>query len=187
MKKLEDFKRYIELHRQRVVNLGMALARSQFPHLENVNLEFFLRLHDRSKTMSAPVTLKSYGYNNPLPPLERLFHFYGKSLKTETQNHDLKTLISDINSIDEKIALRFFENQKIFDPKMRESFFIIEKVADLVDRSLDPQASEEFGHHMILASEYVRDPYMANLSVWLEQNYLQLTENLSFSTYKKAE
>ncbi len=94
----------------------------------------------------------------------------------------LVDIVTDINSIDKKVGEDFFANHSRLSWGVQEDFYTIERVADLVDRSLDPIAAEEFGHSMLLASEYVDDPYMSQLSLWLEGHYPQITKNLSFSS-----
>ncbi|MBC7371440.1 MAG: hypothetical protein H7326_07745 [Bdellovibrionaceae bacterium] len=186
MRKLTEFKAHIVLHRSRVVRLGLALAETKFPHIDRVALESFLKLHDFSKTLRSPTNLKVFGYENERAPLERLFDFYGRTSKTAEQNMQLYGVINDINSIDDQIA-KIYLTPLSLDAQSLQSFYNIEKVADLVDRSLDPLAKEEFGHHMILASEFIQDTHLANLSMWLEERYSQITRDLSFHSYRKAE
>jgi hypothetical protein len=112
--------------------------------------------------------------------LERLFQFYGKSKKSPDQNQQLADLIQDINSIDDQVGKDYFQYSKL-DEQTVTSLYTIEKIADLVDRSLDPMAREEFGHEMVLASEYFQDSYLSPLSKWLEQNYRQITMDLNYS------
>jgi hypothetical protein len=186
LKKISDFKAHIQLHRSRVVRLGMALAETQFPEINPQILQSFLKIHDYSKTLDSQPQLKSFGYAHERAPIERLFDFYGQTSKTTEQNRQLVEVIRDINSIDDQIGRQFLQPLRL-DAGVLQSIYNIEKVADLVDRSLDPLAKEEFGHHMILASEYLQDPRMSSLSMWLEERYLQITDDLSFLSYQKAE
>lgn len=186
LRKITDFKTHIELHRTRVLRLGMALGKKEFPEINPRILESFLKLHDSSKTLSAPKQLNSFGYTHSRPPLERLFEFYGKKAKTSDQNLQLQSVINDINSIDDQMGQRYLAPLGLDSASIR-NIYIIEKIADLVDRSLDPLAQEEFGHQMVLASEYLQDPYLSSLSMWLEEHYRQITVNLNFPSYRKAE
>lgn len=182
MKTLADFRFHIQLHRKRVVRLGLALARHHFPEIHPLALESFLWLHDRSKTLQTPQQLSGYGYTHPQLPAERLFQFYGVGHRSSEQTQELRQIVQDINIVDEKIAGRYFTASGAVNSETTSIFYNIEKVADLVDRSLDPIAAEEFGHPMILASEYIQDPYLSKMSLWLEDQYGKLTENLSFPT-----
>jgi hypothetical protein len=186
LRNLADFRAHIELHRARVLRLGLILGQAKFPEMNLSHLESFLKLHDHSKIISSPGDLQELGYRHERPPFERLFDFYGQTTKTETQNFELLSVISDINSIDDQIGRKFLKMLNL-DVSGLLAMYKIEKVADLVDRSLDPLAKEEFGHHMILASEYLQDPHMSALSVWLEGHYDDITQDLSFLSYRKAE
>ena len=186
LRQLTDFKAHIELHRSRVVRLGLALAEKHFPHIDRTALHSFLKLHDFSKTIHTPNHLKAFGYDNQRAPLERLFEFYGKTTKTPEQNLQLHGVIKDINAIDDQVAQIYLKPLQL-DVHGLQCFLNIEKIADLVDRSLDPLAKEEFGHHMVLASQYIQDEKLANLSMWLEVRYSQITQDLSFHSYRKAE
>jgi len=137
-----EFKHHIELHRQRVLRLGLLLAEAQFPEIPRSELKSFLSIHDSSKTMA----------NSS----ERLYQFYGKPPTTAVEREALGRIVTDINVIDTRMA---------------QEFYTIEKIADLVDRSLDPVAAEEFGRAMTPASQFLKDPEMARLSLWLESHY----------------
>ena len=179
MRTFLEFQHHIELHRERVLKLGMNLAKAHFPALDTRVLLEFLHLHDFSKTISSQNQLPQFKYRHRELPVNRLFHFYGKSPKNETESQALIDIINDINSIDHKVCENFFAKYKHLSWGVQEDFYTIERVADLVDRSLDPIAAEEFGHPMLLASEYIDDPYMARLSLWLEGHYHQIT-NLAY-------
>lgn len=190
MRTFAEFQHHIQLHRERVVILGLALAKNQFPGLNLRPLEAFLYLHDHSKTLNSRDELALHSYTHTLTPSQRLFEFYGKIPESEMEHVKLIEVVNDINTIDTRVCARFFEMNPGLSRGTQDDFYTIEKVADLVDRSLDPVAAEEFGHPMILASEYVQDPYMSLLSIWLEKNYLQITKNLTFEKtlrYKMAE
>ena len=182
MRTFLEFQHHIELHRERVLKLGLALAKTQFPRLRHQHLKDFLHLHDHSKTITAKDLLPKFDYSHRELPVHRLFQFYGKTPQTEQDWQKLVDIINDINNIDKQVCEQFFLMRPTLSWGVQEDFYTIEKVADLVDRSLDPMAAEEFGHPMLLASEYIEDPYMSQLSLWLESHYHQITKNLSFSS-----
>lgn len=190
MRTFAEFQHHIHLHRERVVKLGLALAKNQFPGLSLRPLEAFLYLHDHSKTLNSRDELARHLYTHASTPSQRLFEFYGKIPENDLEQVKLIEVVNDINNIDTRVSAQFFQFNPDLSKGTQDDFYTIEKVADLVDRSLDPVAAEEFGHPMVLASEYVQDPYMSLLSMWLEKNYLQITKNLTFATtlrYKMAE
>ncbi|WP_413287763.1 hypothetical protein [Bdellovibrio sp. HCB337] len=168
---IQDFQQHIELHRERVVVLGMTLAASHFPNVSKKDLKDFLRLHDSSKTM-----------RNSLP---RLFEFYGKPPANEEARARLMSTVSDINAIDHSIAEKFF-NERHLSPEMVEALYTIEKVADLVDRSLDPVAAEEFGRKLSPASQFFKEQELRDLSLWLESRYLNIVPHLQMAPIKSC-
>lgn len=182
MRTFLEFQHHIELHRNRVTKLGMALAQHQFPGLNSRVLGEFLDLHDHSKIITSRNELPRFDYTHRELPVQRLYGFYGRKPKTEYEMQNLIDIINDINGIDKKVCADFFTKHSQLSWGVQEDFYTIERVADLVDRSLDPMAAEEFGHPMLLASEYIDDPYMSQLSLWLESHYHQITKNLSFSS-----
>ncbi|MBS1971273.1 MAG: hypothetical protein JSU04_13270 [Bdellovibrionales bacterium] len=182
MRTFLEFQHHIELHRERVIKLGLTLAQHQFPRLHRGILADFLALHDFSKTIVSRSQLPQFNYSHRDLPVQRLYTFYGRTPKTESEMQRLMDIITDINDIDKKVGEDFFAKHPQLSWGVQEDFYTIERVADLVDRSLDPMAAEEFGHSMLLASEYIDDPYMSRLSLWLESHYPQITKNLSFST-----
>lgn len=182
MRTFLEFQQHIELHRERVVKLGITLAKEQFPRLHTPTLEKFLWLHDHSKTIMSHKPLEEFKYTHSQLPVERLFYFYGRVPHNENELQKLIDVINDINAIDKKVCEDFFVKNKHLSWGVQEDFYTVEKIADLVDRSLDPMAAEEFGHPMLLASEFIEDPYMSKLSLWLESHYHKVTKNLSFSS-----
>jgi hypothetical protein len=185
LKSLADFKHHIQLHRQRVVKLGMTLAAEYYTELDLIAVERFLKLHDRSKILNSPAQLRIFGYHHPERPMQRLFEFFGQQERSALQSQQLQQVVNDINDLDLAISKRFFA-ASFFNASEMDRFYQIEKVADLVDRSLDPVAAEEFGHPMILASEYIRDPNLAKLSLWLESRYFKVTEGLFYPLAEKV-
>ncbi|WP_374077470.1 hypothetical protein [Bdellovibrio bacteriovorus] len=149
-----DFAKHIELHRQRVAALGLALAAKEYPSVDQRTLRFFLLLHDSSKTKSTA----------------DLYRFYGKTGLTEQEIGDLKKTVQHINDVDSRMAEKFFRRFKI-NAQEAEVFLWIEKVADLVDRSSDPVATEEFARKMTPASEYMKDERSRSAALFLEKRY----------------
>lgn len=164
--RIQDFQQHIELHRARVVQLGMALAESHFPEISQKDLKEFLKLHDSSKTTKEA--------------LPRLYQFYGKPPNSEAERERLKEIVIYINAIDQKVAEKYFK-EKTLSLDMIETFYIIEKVADLVDRSMDPVAAEEFGRKLVPASQFLKEAELIRLSQWLEQRYEKVTSHLKMA------
>lgn len=190
MRTFAEFQHHIQLHQKRVVKLGLALAQAHFPRLNTPLLEPFLTLHDHSKTLTAPEALAQFAYGHPEAPARRLFEFYGWNPLDDSDTRRLLQTVNDINAIDDEVRLEFFKQHPEISWGTQDDFYTIERVADLVDRSLDPIAAEEFGHPMVLASDFVQDPYIASLAMWLEKHYREFTKNLSFpgeACYKLAE
>lgn len=180
MKTQTEFTRHINLHRLRVLRLGLELGKSHYEGLPLSDLEKFLKLHDLSKTLQSKTLLAEFGYTHVRFPVDRLFQFFGIKNPSNSQAKQLRELVSDINTVDENIARRFFEVAKGIDAKTQTAFYEIERVADLVDRSLDPVAAEEFGHPMVPASEFIQESHLVGFSRWLENLYPEFTKNLSY-------
>ncbi len=56
----------------------------------------------------------------------------------------------------------------------RNDFKTIEKVADLVDRSQDPVAEQEFGRKLLPAHQYIQDKTLKFYAKYLEKEYNQI-------------
>lgn len=159
-----DFQLHIQLHRRRVVLLGSYLAKQEFPEISAELAENFLLLHDTSKTLKQTIT--------------SLYAFYGKNNLDADQLADLKKTITFLNSIDTAYADSFFDTYQLSSLE-REQLLLIEKIADLVDRSMDPVAEEEFGRKMKLASEFIQDANQNTLAKLLESKYKDLIRDYS--------
>jgi hypothetical protein len=179
---IADFHRHIELHRERVVQLGLCLAQAKFPDLTLADIESFLRLHDSSKTMTSPMSLQRYQYENEVSPVHRLFGFYGKPNDSEEERIQLKNTVSDINELDQRVANEFFSERPDLSHETVQKYFLIERIADVVDRSLDPVASEEFHQKLTPASQFFQSTDKVELSHWLEERYHMITEGLHMPT-----
>lgn len=167
-----DFDRHLALHRKRVLVLGLALRERFYPHIDVKELKTYLKYHDIAKTDLVNGNLKT--------SIDELYKYYGTRLPTD-QESKLQHLVDSINLIDRKIALMFLENFRSSEQN-REIFKRIERVSDLVDRGLDPVASEEFGKPLLKASELLA--YMDEIELdqvkWLEKNYQELTEQFQY-------
>jgi len=159
-----DFQKHIQLHRTRVVVLGLALAKVHYPEISQEDLKIFLELHDTSK-----VDPKNSS---------QLFGFYGRPPANLEEKERLKSIVGSINEVDSQVGQKFFQENISLTPTQRSQFLTIEKVADLVDRSMDPVATEEFGRQMTRASQFLKDAEQARLSLWLEQRYHKLVPSL---------
>lgn len=165
-----DFDRHLALHRKRVLVLGLALRERFYPHIDAKELKTFLKYHDIAKTDLVHGNLKT--------SVEELYKFYGTRLRS-TEEPQLKHLVDSINLIDRRIALMFLENFKASEQN-RELFQKIERMADLVDRGMDPVASEEFGRLLTKASVILAEIHDVDQVLWLEDHYQELTEQFQY-------
>ncbi|HWU44529.1 MAG TPA: hypothetical protein VN132_13855, partial [Bdellovibrio sp.] len=161
MNSLEDFQAHVELHRERVVRLGMALAKEKFPEIDMVALEAFLRQHDLSKTIRRNAN--------------DLYLFYGRDGK----GPEFNSIRNRINEFDQIVRNNFFAHHSEISASHQEIFYLVEHVADLVDRGIDPVAAEEFGHKLSPASRFLKDQRFAGFAKWLENSYNIITQDLS--------
>ncbi|MEN0059879.1 MAG: hypothetical protein AAGB31_13655 [Bdellovibrio sp.] len=160
---LSHFRLHITLHKMRVMRIGMHLAQTHFPEVSLAEVRNFLELHDNSKMDEANA--------------ERLFRFYGKRPQNAEEERLLKAIVEHIDQVDDRIREEYL-NARPLDPDTKEKLFIIEKVADLVDRGLDPVASEEFGHRLKVASEYMKARELAVLAAAMEADYYKIVQDL---------
>lgn len=174
-----DFRFHIHLHRERVVQLGLALAEQQSPQLAQDVVLHFLSLHDFAKTDLPVEAFNRYGYNHAEAPVVRLFRFFGVNPTDPQQRQELTKVIDDINTIDDRVAEEFTGARSL---SLEEASRLrnIERVADLVDRSNDPIATQEFGRKFIPASEYLTDPKLIAMAQWLEPRYALITHQHQF-------
>lgn len=159
-----DFRRHIHLHKSRVTALSLALYDAGFARygtLRRDTLERYLWLHDQAK-LSGKFFF-------------RLYKHYGENLQN-SQNKDLQNLIRDVNQFDSEI-------NRVFIADTPTNVFLlteIVRIADLVDRGLDPVAAEEFGRSLKPASEFLKPIVEVELARFLESRYTQIVSGLEF-------
>ncbi len=169
---------YINAHRLRVVNIGLAIQSFRpILDLPDEMLTAFLHLHDLSKL--EPDIFRSLSLH------------YGRSLNDPnySENSELQSLIQRLNSIDLNHARSFFARHGLLDTNycptvVAKELLRIEKIADLVDRALDPAAWEDFGRKLHPASHYLPNFQDQHLAQELEKRYPQITQGLSFQEIK---
>jgi hypothetical protein len=164
---INDFKSHIQNHQIRVLQLGSFLANHNFPELPIQQVQEFLSLHDQSKTSDKM--------------LNALFLFYGKKATeslTSNQSLILSRIIEELNASDLNLIKTYFEEHNISSDDQNK-LFLIEKIADSVDRAMDPIAEEEFGRKLQFASDFLGTEFERSLAKTLESNYLEITEHTS--------
>lgn len=169
-----DFQKYIDLHKKRVTELGLALYQLYLDRYHQVPYEYvhaFLKLHDQSKLRE--------------PNSKALYSFYGQNqnfVDSFTQKQMQKT-IQKLNDYDHGIAQLFFQGVGV-SPWQARLLLEIEKIADLVDRGMDPVAHEDFEgkglYKMKLGSEYLTDDFSQKAAFELEKKYEVITGKYSF-------
>jgi hypothetical protein len=168
----QDFDVYVDGHRERTKVLGLALYKSFYQKSNIVSEDLvrqFLELHDLSKTENA---VKA-----------GLFKQYGQDLASLPPQFG--ELTSYLNSIDTHISEQFFTLHKL-SPTQISTLLRIEKIADLVDRAMDPVAQEDFGRKMKRASAWFQSGEMRLQSWFLEANYDKITLGLSYRDRMEA-
>jgi hypothetical protein len=140
-----DFHHHTRIHAQRVQMLGLKLRDKFFPDLNRQLAHDFLALHDQSKL---------HGADLPNSILKRLYSFYGKNANylQGAERLAYQQLSQEIIQLD-KYTNSAFINSRVSatDPNHRwivQALLRIERLADVVDRSNDPVAQEEFGRYM---------------------------------------
>jgi len=142
-----DYKVHMELHRIRIVLIATYLFYSdptKFPGVDEYTLvDYISTQHDSAKLDLSSLIAK------------RLMQFYG----TPYDKHDpddkeaLRNLVAYINKTDEVRRAKYFKKKNITSQKTIDSYLALETIGDLIDRSYDPVAKEEFGRDMYPASE----------------------------------
>ncbi len=148
-----DLRIHFEAHIGRVKLLGIALFERNRERYEGagINVQMvkdFLAVHDQAKLDDTPLFRAKFhdlatSPDDLKPILTRLWEVYATSdLKR------IKPVVDYLNRADDRVAAEFFSKLKI--PEPHKSIVVallkeIERVADRVDRNLDPVAGEEFG------------------------------------------
>ncbi len=180
VKTFSDFKLYVESHRLRVHELGLVHYRrhlNRYSDLSQQTVENFLSLHDQSKQQESNA--------------RALYAFYGRNQKfmPDLLRESFVKVIKKINDYDVKVAEDFFSRNPMSGSQM-ERLLEIEKVADLVDRGMDPVAREDFEeggrYSMKLGSEFLQYEFSKNAARHLESVYGEVTKGQSFVEQKSA-
>lgn len=180
---LEDFEQHVILHKERIVALGL-LLREEFPevlgHIPPQVLAQFLQLHDNSKLLRSPRLLQMFDYDEA-PILERLYKFYGQNKDdlTYQEQQELTDTVKQANRIDRLVANMYFQSQDFLiesrNPEADAQLLLrIERLLDVVDRGLDPTASEEFQRPMQRGSDFLTNEQDRQMARFLEQKYTEL-------------
>jgi hypothetical protein len=194
---VEDYLDHVNSHRERVTRLGLELLRiepEKFRDIDRSLLEKFLKSHDLEKTEPEFVTA--------------LYSRYGKSFTTSsgqklTQTQSERSgndVIAQLNARGKEYARRFFEannqNGRFINAQgeytgLANRYFLIESVADKVERYLCPVSAEEFNRAMSPASDFLEkgpgaDHEAAALARELEKPgvYRRVTAGSSYFEYK---
>lgn len=186
VKNVDDFLRHTSLHVERNRVLASELI-AHFPEkFDLVNEELvqaFLKVHDQSK-LNPSLTKNGRRFIG-----ERLYEFYGlpDGLLSKTERAEKKSLIAELNLIDNIQVMDFFKNNGLLDrsdtPNMAaRQLLIIEKVVDFVDRGSSPVTIEEFSRKVSKGSEFV-DEALAPFARYLEKHYRRLVNGLEYSRY----
>lgn len=171
---LVDFEHHVAHHRQRVLQLGKFLADSYFPQVSGELLSSFLSLHDFSKTMIPSEVLERVGWLSSSQPFENLYNYFGKATGPLETEVEFKSLLQSLNEIDNLIAHDFFSQKINLESSEISLICKIERVADLVDRYMDPLATIEFGRPMQPASLYLDDLELVGFAKFLELHYFEV-------------
>lgn len=183
---LEDFKYHTAHHIQNVMTLGLYLfnyfSHSVFSDLTAEEVIDYLSLHDLSKRMTAR-ELAEFGYTHEKSLSERLYEFYGKDKDTlpNDKKLQLEEVIRELNRIDRLVTQKFlFKRGYILNSKISSKglkLLVIEKIADLVERTKNPVSIEEFGKVMKSPIEYTGDTRYQRLVRVLMDNYPIIANN----------
>lgn len=180
VKTFSDFKIYVESHRLRVRELGIThykLHPDRYKDLPQKTVEKYLALHDRSKQEESNA--------------RALYAYYGRNQKfmPEQLRESFVKVINHINTYDSKVAEKFVSENPLTGSQI-ERLFEIEKIADLVDRGMDPVAREDFEeggrYTMKLGSEFLLHEFSKGAARHLEKIYSVLTKGQSFVERKNA-
>lgn len=155
MDRLTDFERHVSLHIQRTRKL--AEAARELPEYSDLPVELvrdFLDLHDQSKINRSQAFLAQHRLEGRRESLLQSLHRL-----RGTSNSEVSAVAQKLNDVDNEVAHAFFQKEKLLTPEGRLSWkalmlLEIEKIADLVDRGLEPVTAQEFGRSMRPASEW---------------------------------
>lgn len=165
-----EFNTYVRLHKERTRLLALHLFSAHPQDYDQLSLELvnsFMRLHDLSKSIPEVA--------------QRLYKQYSRPLSTVSEREKTKFIswVNYLNERDRQIGVNFFTRHELNESQVQK-LLELEKIADLVDRSFDPVAQEDFGKLMVPASEFIKDPQMAAKAKFLERQYHQITKGHSY-------
>lgn len=175
----QEFRVHVQKHRERVRLLGIDLALRYYPHLDTDLVSRYLSVHDISKLMTSEERLRELGYVGDRNPSERLFEFYGQQDLPPEKIYEREKVINLINNIDHEYVERFFsgyeKDKGRLGEDLKKELLEIERIADLVDRGMNPVSAEEFSRKMIKASDWVSTEKEREMAKYLELNYRNIT------------
>lgn len=172
----DEFNSYVKTHRQRTRLLALELFQSYPESYADVTIDqvdAFLQLHDLSKS---------------IPEIShRLYKQYSRPIHTanKRQKEEFQAWVNYLNNRDLQNAQKFFVQNNLSEEQIVQ-LLEIEKIADLVDRSFDPVAQEDFAKVMVPASEFLKNEAMAQKAKLLEANYLKITHGRAFLDEHRA-
>ncbi len=110
---------------------------------------------------------------------------------SEVEKARFKALRSAFNKNDSEIGLKYLIKHGFADANgvltpNGKNLLKIEKLADIVDRGMDPTSSEEFGKKIVRASEskYLKSQNGKKMAAVLEGEYFKTTKGLSLREHK---
>ncbi len=148
---INDFKTHTNNHIQNVTRLGMYLyhqhKHTYFKDIPEHIVREKLLYHDFEKVAHLEA-LQQFGYTNERNFSERLYDLYGRSIGNT--NFKAKALIQELNEYADKFESELLAKHNLIDQSPRSLSVIekiqrIERVADLVERQMNPVSPEEFG------------------------------------------
>jgi hypothetical protein len=117
-----------------------------------------------------------------------LYKHYGDNFDeiTDERKEATKTVVIELNKIDSAWTEKLIKSYNL--PKNICSMIkSIEKIADLVDRGLNPVTPEELGKKNVYlgSNDKSINERMVKYALFLEKNYDKLTKNLNLDSYVK--
>lgn len=176
-----DFHHHTQMHKKRVTALALELYKKFPKQFTGLSEEMIIRVisqHDDAKINP------KYRFKGKIPLYEALYKYYGK--------RPPKEVIDSLNAVDEKIVDMALKREgfEILDTdtearkrhklKVRKQFLKLEKLADFVDRAMNPVSSEEFGRKMWKESDAAKTPMHKKMALYLEKNYTKMVGHLKY-------
>lgn len=201
---LADFQTHIESHILRVQILGRYIFETfpqYFSHVTKTLLKKRLFLHDQSKVNREPSFMdRFYPLAQERPIIADLFEavYLRRDQPAKIRLQKILQIVEKLNLVDIQLNHRFNKAHHLFTPegKLSEAgreLDFLEKLADSIDRRLDPVSSEEFNRNQRLQPHYFSskialeilkhmeafDPQMA------QERYFTITTGYSFNAQKR--